>query len=162
MRRLHTCHEGKAVNLSVTHKSELSNQSQRQQTQTPKMKNGKTLGNSTINNQILTHELTKKRGYVHVVTLADNRTTKSTSTSIKIEYLPKTHPRYNPNAHDSAGSIIILTIDDVSRFKISDGEWRITHASHPFFDIRDIQTDRGVVIGTFGDILYRHRRVEMF
>src|SRR5208282_6778626 len=69
---------------------------------------------------------------------------------------------HDPNSRDPTGCIVILTINDVSWFKKEKGEWRTTTAGQPFFDIRDIQTDRGFVIGNIGDQVYRHRRVLRF
>ena len=93
-------------------------------------------------------------------TRADNRTTTGTSTSIIIEYpLPETHPAYNPHSYNPAGCLNILTVDDVSWFNKWNGEWLTTTAEQPFLDIRTIQTDRGIVIGNFGEMVYRHPSV---
>ena len=97
-----------------------------------------------------------------------NRTITRSSTAITIEYpLPKRHPANNLNSRDSnyddpEGRIVILTIDDVSWFKRTDREWRTTTAKQPFFDIGDIQTNHGIVVGNIGDTVYRHGHVELF
>jgi len=68
--RLQACHRDKAIDVSLAHKSELSNRSQRQQVQIPKLEGGKRLDNSIIDGWFLTNER-MNRGFVHIICLTD-------------------------------------------------------------------------------------------